>query len=105
MLKFWCAEVGPDHRGVVRGSATQQLLRARHVGLRDLDRAGHAARDLGGLLLQVVTLAGLLAEDLARAGHAEALAGTGVALVLRHGCLSLVAADRVGRDGLGCSTG
>src|SRR6187200_1897285 len=65
-------------------SETEKLLGARGVGLGDLDGAGHAARDLGGLLLQVVALAGLLAKDLARTGHAEALAGTGVRLVLRH---------------------
>src|SRR4051794_40509420 len=71
--------------GVAAGrSATEQLLGARGVGLGDLGGARHAAGHLRGLLLQVVAQTGLLAADLARAGHAETLARTGVGLVLRH---------------------
>src|SRR3546814_3503744 len=70
-------------------SETEHLLRARDVVLGDLGGAGHATGHLGGLLLQVVALAGLLPEDLAAAGDPEPLAGTGVRLVLRHVVLSL----------------
>src|SRR5690242_14809627 len=70
-------------------SAAEKLLGAGDVVLGNLDSAGHPTGDLGGLLLEVVALAGLLAKDLAGAGHAEALAGTGVALVLRHLLVSL----------------
>src|SRR6478609_4278702 len=69
---------GRDHRNWCEGSETQHLLGALDVALRELDGAGHAAGDLGGLLLEVVALAGLLAKDLARARHPEALARAGV---------------------------
>src|SRR6478752_1632133 len=70
---------------VVSGrSEAEQLLGALDVGLGQLGRARHAAGHLRGLLLQVVAQTSLLAADLARTGHAEALGGTGVRLVLRH---------------------
>src|SRR4029078_12848400 len=72
--------------GCGRRSETEHLLRARGVGLGNLDGARHLTGDLGGLLLEVVTLAGLLPKDLAGPGHPEALARTGVRLVLRHLC-------------------
>src|SRR6478672_7034400 len=65
-------------------SETQHLLGALHVGLGELGGARHPTRDLRGLLLEVVALAGLLPKDLARAGDPEPLASTGVRLVLRH---------------------
>src|SRR4051794_6515288 len=80
-----------------RGSAAEQLLGARDVGLGDVGGTGHAARHPGGLLLQVVALPGLLAQQLARAGHPEPLARAGVRLVLRHRFLFLISAwDRGG---------
>src|SRR4249919_3299762 len=72
-----------------RGSETEKLLGARGVGLGDLGGARHATGHLRGLLLEVVAQARLLAADLARTGHPEALAGTGVRLVLRHLLLSI----------------
>src|SRR6478672_1176675 len=66
------------------GSETQHLLRALDVGLGELGGARHPTRHLRGLLLEVVALAGLLPQDLARAGDPEPLASTGVRLVLRH---------------------
>src|SRR3954452_15323123 len=72
-----------------RYSETEQLLDTGNVVLGDLNRAGQTPSHLGGLLLQVVALSRLLAQDLARTGHAEALAGTGVGLVLRHLRLSV----------------
>src|SRR3954452_20299719 len=70
--------------GTGTASAAEELLHGRGVGLRDLGGAAHPAGHLGGLVLEVVAQAGLLAADLARAGHPEPLAGTGVRLVLRH---------------------
>src|SRR4051794_17964259 len=72
------------------GSETEQLLGPRDVVLGDLGGAGQAPGHLRGHLLQVVAKARLLAADLARPGHLEALAGTGVGLVLRHGVVSYV---------------
>src|SRR6187200_2066343 len=71
-------------------SAAEQLPGALDVGLGQLSRARHAPGHLRGLLLQVVAQTRLLATDLARTGHAEALGGTGVRLVLRHLLYSFV---------------
>src|SRR4051794_19378979 len=66
------------------GSESEQLLGALDVGLGQLGRARHATGHLRRLLLQVVAQTGLLAADLAGAGHAEALGGAAVRLVLGH---------------------
>src|SRR6187431_2739438 len=79
-------------------SETEQLLGARHVGLRDLGGAREATGQLRRLLLQLVAQAGLLTADLARPGHPEALARTGVRLVLRHLCVSSSARGWSGRS-------
>src|SRR5690242_7472796 len=71
------------------GLAAEQLLDARDVVLGDVGVPGQASGHLGGLDLQVVTLAGLRAHQLARAGHREPLARAGVRLVLRHRSLFL----------------
>src|SRR3954447_20257081 len=81
------------------GSESEQLLGALDVGLGQLGRARHATGHLRRLLLQVVAQTGLLAADLAGAGHAEALGGATVRLVLGHlvGFLLLVTLRSRGR--------
>src|SRR3954449_11737187 len=69
-------------------SEPEQLLGPLDVGLGQLCGARHATGHLRGLPLQVVAQPRLLATDLARAGHAKALGGTGVSLVLRHDVVS-----------------
>ena len=66
-------------------SATEQLLDLADVGRGDRLVLGQLALAAGGLDLQQVALVGLLAHELAAAGDPEALLGTGVRLVLRHG--------------------
>src|SRR5690606_4483866 len=65
-------------------SAAQQLLHPLDVGLGHLGVVAQAALAGGGLVLQQVAGARLLAHELARAGDADALLGTRVGLVLRH---------------------
>src|SRR5699024_2951308 len=65
-------------------SAAQQLLHALDISLGDVGVAAEATLAGGGLVLQQVAGARLLAHELARAGDADALLGTRVGLVLRH---------------------
>src|SRR5438876_12240267 len=64
--------------------AAEQLLQSRGIHGCNFLRAGEAARLLGRLLLEVVTHAGVLAQQLAAAGDLDALLGAAVGLVLRH---------------------
>src|SRR4051812_6080324 len=80
------------------GSAAEELLDLRVVGLGDLRGAAHPAGDLGRLVLQVVAEAGLLTADLARSGDPEPLAGARVGLVLRHEWSVLVVSLVLGAD-------
>src|SRR5579871_4186915 len=70
------------------GSLAEQPLDLLDVGGGRDHFAGHPAGVRGRLVLEQVALAGLTAHDLAGAGEAEALLGTAVGLVLRHGSRS-----------------
>src|SRR3954454_1665706 len=68
------------------GSATEQLLDLLQVGLRHRHQAGQVAGLLARLHLEPVAQSGLLAQDLALAGHPDPLRDPAVRLVLGHGC-------------------
>src|SRR5699024_607770 len=67
----------------------QKLAGLGAIAAGDLLVGGHAALARRGLALELVLVVHAFAHDLASAGHAHALLGAAVRLLLRHGAVLL----------------